>query len=198
MVGYLAGYFAEDRDMESPVAGYYGGRYDAVIVDIIKGYQKGVEIYNSQNQSHVKVEGEYGNSYSDKEEARDKSKNLIDVMGVDVMFPVAGRAGIGALEVAKESGIYGFGVDVDQYETLPELRDILISSCIKKLDSVVYRVSERFIYGFYDKKSVHIGDMSNGGVDIADYHDFRDSIPITVEIALKELKEKLRKHKIVF
>ncbi len=56
----------------------------------------------------------------------------------DVLFGVGGNTGNGGLTAAKEKGAMGIGVDVDQYLTFPDAKDILITSAAKNVDVAVY------------------------------------------------------------
>ncbi len=58
--------------------------------------------------------------------------------GCDVVFGVGGNTGNGGLLAAKEKGLMAIGVDVDQYNTYPEVKDALITSAMKNVDVAVY------------------------------------------------------------
>jgi basic membrane protein A len=75
-------------------------------------------------------------------------------------------------------------VDVDQYFTLPNEKDILITSCMKRLDNAVYAVVETLIAGEFPGGSLYVATLANGGVGLAPYHDFEGEIPaeLTAEI----------------
>ena len=50
------------------------------------------------------------------------------------MFQVAGGCGLGALDAAKEKGVWGIGVDADQTYLGPHM----LTSAVKKVDVAVY------------------------------------------------------------
>ena len=54
--------------------------------------------------------------------------------GADVIFGVGGNTGNGGLLAAHEAGLIGIGVDVDQYNTYPEVQSSLISSAAENMD----------------------------------------------------------------
>jgi basic membrane protein A len=68
-------------------------------------------------------------------------------------------------------------VDVDQYFTLPNEKDILITSCMKRLDNAVFGVTEAMLNDEFPGGSVYVGTLTNDGVGLAPYHDFEDQIP---------------------
>jgi basic membrane protein A and related proteins len=53
--------------------------------------------------------------------------------GVDVIFQVAGLTGGGALRAACNAKIYGVGVDMDQYNSLPDAKACIVTSAEKHL-----------------------------------------------------------------
>jgi len=90
---------------------------------------------------------------------------------------VAGRTGNGALAAAKERGKWGIGVDVDQYYTLPNQRDILLTSCLKRVDNAVFELVEQTLLGSFPGGGIYVGTLANGGVGLAPYHDLAGQIP---------------------
>ncbi len=74
----------------------------------------------------VQVKGVYVGDFEAPDEGKIQGNSLIDE-GVDVIFGVGGKTGNGGLAAAKERGKWGVGVDVDQYFTLPNEKDILIT-----------------------------------------------------------------------
>ena len=63
--------------------------------------------------------------------------------GCDVVFGVGGNTGNGGLLAAKEKGLMAIGVDVDQYNTYPEVKDALVTSAAKNVDVAVYEYLKR-------------------------------------------------------
>jgi basic membrane protein A len=96
---------------------------------------------------------------------------------VDVIFGVGGKTGNGGLAAAKERGKWGVGVDVDQYFTLPNEKDILITSCMKRLDNAVFSVVDATLQDQFPGGGVYVGTLDNGGVGLAPFHDFEGEIP---------------------
>ena len=56
---------------------------------------------------------------------------------VDVMFQVAGKTGNGVLQSVEENGIFGIGVDVDQWTSTPDSAECIVTSAEKKLTLAV-------------------------------------------------------------
>ena len=75
--------------------------------------------------------------YSQDFIAQDKCKAIAlnqIAAGSHVVFNVAGPCGLGALEAAKEQGVWGVGVDVDQ----AYLGSHILTSAVKRVDQGVY------------------------------------------------------------
>src|SRR5256712_13351826 len=112
--GYLAGIVAGTISKSGKI-GAVGGRSDVPpVVSYIKGYENGAKSV----KSNVQVTVTYIEDFNDASKGEAAGKTMIG-QGVDVVFQVAGNAGAGALRAACNAKIYGIGVDVDQYNSLP-------------------------------------------------------------------------------
>jgi basic membrane protein A len=110
--------------------------------------------------------------------------------GADVIFGAGGTTGTGALiAVAQEPGageaIFCIGIDVDQYETVPEARPCLLTSAEKKIAEGVADVVQRLI----DGESV-AGNVP-GAVGLAPYHAAEDRVPEQVKQQVAQVVEQL-------
>ncbi|WP_370946609.1 BMP family protein [Amycolatopsis sp. cg5] len=88
--------------------------------------------------------------------------------GADVVYAAAGGSGSGAFKAAKAKGKLGIGVDSDQYNlpALADVKDVIITSMVKKVDLAVYD----FIKAVKDNKFVagnKVYDLKAGGVEYA-------------------------------
>ncbi|MGC9333397.1 MAG: BMP family lipoprotein, partial [Anaerolineae bacterium] len=124
----------------------------------------------------VQVKGVYVGDFEAPDQGKIQGQSLIDE-GVDVIFGVGGKTGNGGIAAAKEAGKWGVGVDVDQYFTLPNEKDILITSCMKRLDNAVFSVTEALVNDEFPAGGIYVGTLDNGGVGLAPYHDFEGEIP---------------------
>jgi basic membrane protein A len=182
-IGYLAAGWVMLQDPDDPHVGYVAGMEIPPVQQFIVAYEAGVAYYNEQKGADVQVSGVYVGDFEAADEGKIQGNSLIDE-GVDVIFGVGGKTGNGGLAAAKERGKWGIGVDVDQYYTLPNEQDILITSCQKRLDNAVYAVVEQTLAGEFPGGGIYEGTLENGGVGLAPYHDFEDDIPaeLTAEI----------------
>ena len=186
-IGYLAAGWAALKDPADPQVGYVAGMQIPPVEQFIVAYEAGVKYYNEKKGTNVQVKGVYVGDFESPDKGKIQGNSLIDE-GVDVIFGVGGKTGNGGLTAAKERGKWGIGVDVDQYYTLPNEKDILITSCMKRLDNAVYSVVESLVKGTF-KGGVYIATAANGGVGLAPYHDFEDQIPADLKKEVEEIQK---------
>jgi len=108
-----------------------------------------------------------------------------------VVFGVGGNTGNGGLQAAKEAGLMAIGVDVDQYNTYPEVKDVLLSSAAKNVDVAVYEYLKTVKNGT-SKPGVVTANIVNGGVGLAPFHDWDSKIPQTVKDKITEATKGLK------
>ena len=60
--------------------------------------------------------------------------------GIDIIYAAAGGSGAGVFKAAKATGNLGIGVDSDQYNspTLADVKDVIMTSMLKKVDVATY------------------------------------------------------------
>src|SRR4029078_2222113 len=158
----------------------------------MEGFRQGVEKYNEDNGTDVKLLGWDGKDGSFTEDFEDKNKDqsvceqLIG-QGADILFPVAGPAGLGGLQAAKDAGAKGIWPDTDGYEST-EYGDILLTSVAKGMDVSVTEAIKESIEGTFSNE-LYTGTLENGGVGLAPYHDFDSQIPQELKDKIDELKQ---------
>jgi basic membrane protein A len=175
-IGYLAAGWVSLKDPDDPQVGWVAGMQIPPVEQFIVAYEAGVDYYNQQKGATVQSKGVYVGDFEAPDEGKIQGQSLIDE-GVDIIFGVGGKTGNGGLAAAKENGKWGVGVDNDQYLTLPNEKDILITSCMKRLDNAVYNVTELMTKDEFPGGSLYEGTLENGGVGLAPYHDFEGEIP---------------------
>jgi basic membrane protein A len=190
-VGYLAAAWADMQDPADPAVGYVAGMQIPTVEIFIVGYENGVKYYNEQKGKNVGFSGVYVGDFEAADQGKIVGNSLIDE-GADVIFGVGGKTGNGGLSAAKERGKWGVGVDVDQYYTTPNEKDILITSTMKRLDNSVYGVIESLLNDEFPGGGNYVGTLENGGVGLAPYHDFEDQIPDELKQEIDDIIEGIR------
>jgi basic membrane protein A len=79
-----------------------------------------------------------------------------------VLFQVAGGCGLGTLKAADDAGIWGIGVDVDQYNDAKRV----LTSGVKRVDTGVYDAIQQAAAGKFQGGSDLVFDLKNGGIGV--------------------------------
>jgi basic membrane protein A and related proteins len=124
---------------------WVGGQKIPPVDRFIAGYQYCAK----QAKSDIKVSGSYSQDFVDQAKCKEIALDQI-TKGSDVVFQVAGGCGLGALDGAKEKGVWGIGVDADQ----SFLGDHILTSAVKRVDVAVFKTIE----------AVQKGEKIGGGV----------------------------------
>jgi basic membrane protein A len=195
--GFLAGYLAAGVS-KTGVVGTFGGMHlPHAVTDFMDGYVWGVDYYNKQKGTSVKVlgwdpgkqDGVFVGDFSSLDKGKDIAKSMMDE-GADVILPVAGGIGTAVAALAQEVGpdaLKVIGVDTDQYNTDPDHSSVYLSSVLKRVDSTTKTaVTEAFDGSF--KGGLIVGDLKSGGVDLAPFHDMDSAVPAELKDELAKIK----------
>jgi basic membrane protein A and related proteins len=191
---YLAGYLAA-AESESGTVGTFGGLNIPTVTIFMEGFRQGINAYNDENGTNVKLLGWNGKDGSFTEDFEDKSKGQTIAQqmiqqGADIIFPVAGPAGLGGLQAAKDNDARAIWVDTDGCVSAAEYCDILLTSVIKRVDVATTTAIKDSIDGTFDNKP-YLGTLANDGVALAPYHDQDGQIDQDVKDKIEELKQQI-------
>jgi basic membrane protein A and related proteins len=200
---FMAGYLAAGMS-KSGIVGTFGGQKLSTVTIYMDGFYDGVQYYNQQNSAHVQVigwneqtqNGTFTNDFSTKIKGQTTAQNMIQ-QGADVLFPVAGGDGLGALQAAKDSGgkVTAIWVDTDGCVSAAEYCSVLLSSAEKGLATAVQdAVKSALDHDF--SNALFIGTLQNNGVGFAPYHDFASKIPASLQSQVDQVKQDLISGKI--
>jgi basic membrane protein A len=188
-VGYLAGVLAGSMTKTGTVCTVSGMEIPPVIRYVV-GYQNGAKAAKAD----VKTLNVYIPSFTDPAKGKETGQSMIS-QSCDVVFGVGGNTGNGGLLAAKEKNLMAIGVDVDQYNTYPEVKDALITSAQKNVDVAVYEYLKSVVGGTV-KAGALTADVSNGGVGLAPYHDWESKIPQAVKDRVTQATADLKSGKV--
>jgi basic membrane protein A and related proteins len=177
--GYLAGILAANITKSNKI-GAVGGRSDVPpVVDYITGYKNAA----MKEKPGITVSVNYTEDFNAPDKGEASAKTMIG-QGVDVIFQVAGLTGAGALRAACNAKIWGIGVDVDQYQSLPDAKACIVSSAEKHLQLAVQEALKR-----WKDKGKQAGnffnDAKNDGIGYSPIRNL-PSIPAGLEDKLKK------------
>jgi basic membrane protein A and related proteins len=193
---FLAGYLAAGMSQTGKV-GTYGGIQIPTVTIFMDGFWEGVQHYNEQKGKDVQVlgwnegtqKGLFTNSFEDKAAGKNTATNLIS-QGADIIFPVAGPAGLGGLEAAKGSGgkVNAIWVDTDGCVSAQEYCSVLLTSVSKGMDVAVKDVVSTSFEDKFDN-TPYVGNLENGGTGLAPYHEFDSKVPAELKSEIDQLKQ---------
>lgn len=192
---YLAGYLSAGMTTTGKL-GYFGGAKIPTVTIFGVGFQAGMEKYNEVHGTSVELigwdnatgEGLFTGDFVDLTKGKESTESLFDE-GADIFMGVGGLIGSPGFDVARERGGYGVWVDVDGYVLLPEAADVMLTSVLKNMDNSVFDVIDATMKGNFNGCGVYVGDLVNGGVGIAPYHDLEDTVPADLKAEVEQLKQ---------
>ena len=95
-----------------------------MIEDFIVGFRQGVASVDPN--AHVDIS--FIGNFSDAQKGYDLTKTVLS-SGAEIVYNVAGPAGLGILKAADDAGKYAIGVDSDQNDLHP---DTVVASMLKQ------------------------------------------------------------------
>jgi basic membrane protein A and related proteins len=136
-VGYLAGVLAGCMS-ETGVIGSVSGMEIPPVVKFVVGYQNGARTQNAS----IETLNVYIPDFNDPSTGKQAGQSMI-ADGADIIFGVGGNTGNGGVLAAHEAGLWGIGVDVDQYFTYPDVASSLLTSAAKNMDVAAWPTTGR-------------------------------------------------------
>jgi basic membrane protein A len=176
--GYAAGYLAGLMTKTNKLGQVLGGE-----IPPVQKFAKGFEAGALKANPAVKVTTVYhasdGKEFTDPVWGAAEAKKQL-AQGADIIFGAGGGTGNGALgEIAKAEGagtsIFCIGVDLDQWNTVPEAQPCLVTSAMKGL-----------VEGTSDLvKAAFDGSIKGGNflgtTGLADYHDLASAVSADIQ-----------------
>ncbi|WP_327640263.1 BMP family ABC transporter substrate-binding protein [Kribbella sp. NBC_00482] len=192
---FQAGYLAAAMSKSGKV-GTFGGLKIPTVTIFMDGFAEGVRYFNTQKSKNVQVlgwddakqAGLFTGDFEDKAKGQNNAQNLI-TQGADVIFPVAGPAGLGGLQAAKASNgkVNAIWVDTDGCVSAAEYCSVLLSSVEKGMDVAVKDAIVSAVDNKFDNTQF-TGTLENGGTALAPFHEFDSKIPADVKTELEQIK----------
>jgi len=149
--------------------GFIGG----VEVDLIKkfaaGYMAGAKAVNPSITIDVKylTQPPDFSGFGSVDKGKAAAEGMYQA-GADIIYQAAGGSGGGVFTAAKAAGKQAIGVDSDQAASpaLADVKDVIITSMLKKVDVAVYDFIKSVKDGSF-KAGNKVFDLKAGGVDYA-------------------------------
>ena len=193
---FLAGYLAAGMSETKTVATFGGQPYPSVTI-FMDGFVDGVAKFNEDNGDSVKVlgwdkdtqQGSFSETFEDKGVGTSLTDGFI-AGGADIILPVAGPVGEGALASASQhEGVKVIWVDSDGFmqENLAQYKGLILTSVMKEIGQSVFDVIETTSTGDFDA-TPYVGTLENEGVALAPFHDFDADVTDEMKAELEQLK----------
>lgn len=164
--------------------GVIGGQKIPPVDTYIAGFQQGFKKEDSNGKVLLKYTGSFTDQSLGSQYAQTEMSN-----GADIVFPVAGGCGIGAIDAVKSANLYAIGVDTNQAYLAPKH---VITSAMKGVDTSVFDTAKAVKNGTF-KSGVNTFGLKNNGVGIA---PFMSGVPKSAIDKVNKLKQQIINGKI--
>ena len=170
--------------------GFLGGMDNPVINDFLVGYIQGAKYIDKDMKVAISYIGNFNDSAKGKEMALAQYN-----AGVDIGFNVAGQAGLGQLDAAKEKKRYAIGVDSDQALLVkdkdPDKANLITTSVLKRVDVSLLRGAKMFKEGNAPfGKSEQLG-LKEECIGLANNEYYEKIVPEAMRKEIDELSKKI-------
>lgn len=187
---YLGGYLAANLT-ETDVLGFLGGNEAPIINDFLIGYIQGAQKANPD----IKVAVNYIDSWTDSAKGKELSLSMNN-SNADVIFQVAGGAGVGAFEAGAERGFQVIGVDSDQamiyHETDKlEFAEITPTSILKNVDNSLFRALDLYLKDELAVGTTEVLGLAEDGMGLAENQYYEELVSEDLRAEIEDLKSKV-------
>lgn len=192
---FLAGYLAAGLT-ESGTVGTFGGLPLPSVQIFMDGFADGIAKHNEDNGGSVKLlgwdkaaqTGSFTGDFENQANGTTTTQGFID-QGADIVMPVAGPVGLGAATALQSGGGTMIWVDSDGFNST-DYGDIIATSVMKEIGAAVFDSIKEASAGNFDA-TPYVGTLENGGVGLAEFHDFADKVPQELQDKIAEYKEQI-------
>ena len=150
-----------------------------IIQDFIGGFKQGA----ASVVPDIEIQVIFIGNFNDAPKAYDLTKTAIE-NGANVVYNVAGPAGLGILKGAADSGKYAIGVDSDQNGLHPEN---VLASMLKQIGNSVYDSINQIKAGEAEFGTLKVYGLANEGVALV-YNDALVSDDVKARIDAEKAK----------
>lgn len=196
LAGALAGLMTKTEGIDGinasdSIISVLGGQDSIVINDFVVGYIQGAKDVNPD----IKVATSYVGNFDDAAKGKDLALSMFNA-GSDIGFCVAGNAGNGQIEAAKETGKYAIGVDSDQAALMPDYAASIPTSAVKNVGNALYAAIKEAMAGELSYGVVESFGLADGGVELVKDAHYEEIVPQDIRKTIDELEQKVIKGEI--
>jgi basic membrane protein A and related proteins len=201
--GFLGGYLAAATS-KSGAVGTFGGEDLPTVTIYMDGFWDGVQYYNQQHHTGVRVlgwnerthAGLFTGNFTDQAAGQADAQTLISD-GADVIFPVAGDAGLGAAKAVQAADTAAGGTkvtmewaDTDGCFSAPQYCKYFISSVTQGIQAAVKNAVLSAADGTFNGGN-YVGDLANGGVALSSFRSSGSPLPASLRSELLAIKAEI-------
>ncbi len=178
LAGYLAGLTSKSKKL-----GFVGGMEIDLIKKFYYGYCAGAKLAGKEVEV---LPANYTGDWNNVDKAK-AAAQLLFQSGADIVYAAAGRAGLGVIKAAKESGKLAIGVDSDQDYLEP---GVILTSMVKRVDEAVYSTIKDIQENKF-QAGEKIYDLAANGVGLSEMKYTKEKIGEETLKKVEELKAKI-------
>jgi basic membrane protein A len=184
LVGVIAGMLETTNraPKNQNVIGAVGGlSFVPGVQHYIAGYKWGAKLVDPTVNVLIDYSNDFGNPPVCAAVADAQISN-----GADIIFPVAGRCGLGALQAAGLANVYSVGVDVSQKSADPSV----IVSALKRIDMGTFNVIKAALDGEFQSGVVKLGLTDDAtGYSVDNFPDGK--LPADIRKKVAEVEQQI-------
>ena len=186
--GFMAGALAAMMTETGKIGAVLGTDAVPPVWRFGEGYRAGAAYIDPNVEVTTVYHNDVGfdKTFTDPEWGKTTAISMID-KGVDIVFGAGGKTGNGALQGAADKGKLAIGVDTDQYYTMPECQEVMLTSAMKLLDVGTFDLIKMAKEGNFPP-----GGNYMGLAGLAPYHDCSDLVPADASAKIDEIDAALR------
>ena len=197
--GFLGGYLAAGMTKTGKVA-TFGGMQLPTVTIYMDGFWDGVQYYNAKHGTHVQVlgwdeqtqKGSFTGDFTNQTMGENLTNTFISE-GADIIFPVAGNVGLGAAKAVQDADnaagsqkVNMMWADTDGCVSMPQYCKYFITTVEKGIVTAVKAAVLSAAGGSF-KGGTYVGTLANGGVVLAPFHDFANTVPPSLQAELQQV-----------
>lgn len=173
---------------DEKLIGFLGGMDIPVINDFLVGYIEGSQYIDDE----VRVAISYIGSFDDSAKGKEMSLAQYN-QGVDIGYNVAGQAGLGQLDAAKEADRYAIGVDSDQaaifVDSDPDKAKLITTSVLKRVDNSLVRAIDMHMEGTTPYGEAETLGFAEKAVGLAKNDIYMDLVPEDIRTEVDKIEK---------
>ncbi len=181
---FAAGYLAAGVSSTGVLCTYGGANFPTVAI-FMDGFTRGALHYNEVKGADVRVigwdveaqDGQFTGSFTDMGLARSTAESQFQE-NCDVTIPVGGAINLPAGDAINDLGLEAAMIGVDTDATIvmdQQYSSLWLTTVEKKIAPFVTQSVQEDSEGTWEAGAV-VGNLANGGVGLAPYHDWEDRV----------------------